>query len=325
MRQFLTTLVVVWLAASIAAYFYSQQQRIPHWILLAVLPAFLIEIAFYLVPGFAAVRKAFDHLGSKGVRAALLALSALLPYLIASLGTATFALSSFLILLSVVLVASFWYALIRPGILADLLFLALMAVVYLSKVFDHIYGRPFPHVALAILGQLMWIRLGLLAVLSLRTLEDVHFGFLPSPREWRVGVQFYLGFLPVGMALGYWVRFARFHPQHLEWWKFALLLLGTFLAFLWVVGLAEEFFFRAFLQQLLARQAHSDVLGLALASFLFGLAHLSFGLFPNWRFALLGGVAGLFYGLAFLKARSVRASMVTHALVVTTWRMLFAG
>ena len=325
MRQFLTTLVVIWTAASLAAYFYSQQQHIPAPILIAVLPAFLVEIAFYLVPGFASVREAFDRLGSKPLRAALLALSALVPYLIVSLGTATFTFSSFLILLSVVLAASFWYAVIPHGIAADLLFLALMAAVYLSKVFDHIYGRPFPHVVLAILGQLMWIRLGLLAVLSLRTIEGAGFGFIPAPHEWRIGAQLYLCFLPVGAALGYLVRFARFHPQHLAWWKFTLLLTGTFLAFLWVVGLAEEFFFRAFLQQLLARKAHSEMLGLALASFLFGLAHLSFGFFPNWRFAMLGGVAGLFYGIAFLKARSVRASMVTHALVVTTWRMLFAG
>ena len=325
MRQFLTTLVVIWTAASIAAYFYSQEQHIPQWLLVAVLPAFLIEIAFYLVPGFAAVRKAFDGLGPKILRAALLAASALVPYLIASLGTATFAFSSFLLLLGVALAASFWYALLRPGIAADLLFLALMAAVYLSKIFDHIYGRPFLHVALAVLGQLMWIRVGLLAVLSLRAIEDARFGFLPSPHEWRLGIQWYLGFLPVGIALGYLVRFARFHPPHLEGWKFVLLLIGTFLGFLWVVGLAEEFFFRAFLQQLLARQTHSDRIGLVLASCLFGLAHLSFGRFPNWRFALLGGAAGLFYGLAFLKARSVRASMVTHALVVTTWRMLFAG
>jgi membrane protease YdiL (CAAX protease family) len=43
--------------------------------------------------------------------------------------------------------------------------------------------------------------------------------------------------------------------------------------------------------------------------------------FPNWRFALLAAVAGVFYELAFRRARSIRASMVTHALVVTTWRV----
>ena len=111
---------------------------------IAVLPAFLVEIAFYLVPGFAAVRKAFDQLGSKSLRAVLLALSALLPYLIASLGTATFALSSFLMLLSVVLVASFWYALIRAGIVADLLFLALMAGGLFKQGFRSYLRQPVP-------------------------------------------------------------------------------------------------------------------------------------------------------------------------------------
>ncbi len=82
MRQFLTTLVVLWTAASIAAYIYSQQQNIPSWIVLAVTPAFLVEIAFYLAPGFAAVRKAFDQAGSKPLRASLLAVSAVIPYLI---------------------------------------------------------------------------------------------------------------------------------------------------------------------------------------------------------------------------------------------------
>jgi membrane protease YdiL (CAAX protease family) len=59
------------------------------------------------------------------------------------------------------------------------------------------------------------------------------------------------------------------------------------------------------------------------ASIAFGAVHLWFRAFPNWRFALLAAVAGVFYGLAFRRARSIRASMVTHALVVTTWRVFF--
>jgi membrane protease YdiL (CAAX protease family) len=200
-----------------------------------------------------------------------------------------------------------------------------MAGVYLAKPFDAIYGRPAPHVALSILGQLMWIRLGLMAVLSLRSLDDARFGFVPSAKEWRVGVQHYLYFLPVGAALGYWERIARFHPQQLVWWKFAGVLVATFAGILWVVALAEEFFFRAFLQQALGKQLHSETAGLLTASVLFGLAHLPFRKFPNWRIAILAGVLGLFCGLALIKARSVKASMVTHALVVTTWRMFFSA
>src|SRR5580692_4327719 len=90
MRQFLTTLSIVWVAACIAAYVYSQQQHISSTVALAVVPAFLIELAFYLAPGFAAVRKSFEALGSKPLRAALLALSGVVPYLIEALSMRTF-------------------------------------------------------------------------------------------------------------------------------------------------------------------------------------------------------------------------------------------
>ena len=325
MRQFLTTLVVVWTAACIAAYFYSQQQNIPSWIVLAVLPAFLVEFAFYLAPGFAATRQAFERLGSKPVRAAALSVSAVIPYVILSFATGTFEIGSFLLLLAVAVVASFWYAVLPRVIAADLLFLGLMAAVYLSKLFDQAYVRPAPHVALGILGKLMWIRVGLMAVLWLRSLENSGFGFLPSSKDWRVGAQTYLLFLPVGVLAGYLLGFARFQTPALEWWKTLLLAAGSFFAFLWVVALAEEFFFRAFLQSLLARSVRSEMTGLLLASAIFGLAHLAFRAFPNWRMAILGGIAGVFYGWAFLRAKSVRASMVTHALVVTTWRVFFTG
>jgi membrane protease YdiL (CAAX protease family) len=326
MRQFLTTLVVVWTVASIATFVYSQQQNIPSAIAIAVLPAFLMEAIFYLMPGFAEVRKAFDRLGGKPLRAALLAASGVIPYLVEAPRTGTFRLSSFVALLAVVVVTAFWYARMRPGVVSDLLFLALIAAAYLPtfKFFEQIYGQLAPHVPLAILGRLMWIRLGIMAVFSLRGIPDPRFGFIPSRSEWRIGFLYYLFFLPVGGAIAYFLRFARFHTPALEWWKLALLAPAMFLAFLWVVALFEEFFFRAFLQRVLAGALKSDIAGLAVASVIFGLAHLPFRVFPNWRFAILGGVSGVFYGLAFLKARSVRAGMVTHALVVTTWRLFFS-
>ena len=39
--------------------------------------------------------------------------------------------------------------------------------------------------------------------------------------------------------------------------------------------------------------------------------------------ALIAGIAGCFYGRAFQRAGSIRAGMVTHALVVTVWRTVF--
>src|SRR5579872_1600085 len=216
MRQFLTTLVVLWTAASIAAYIYTQQQGIPSGIALAVTPAFLIEFVFYLAPGFEAVRAAFDRLGGKSLRAALLALSAVIPYAIEAPFTGTFTWNFFFALLAVALVASFWYVGMDASWLYDIAFLAFMGGVYLSRSFDRGYGHPAPHVALGILGQLMWIRLGLMAVLSLRGMGEIRFGFMPLAHEWRVGVQFYLLFLPVAAALAYLLKIFHYQPHPLE-------------------------------------------------------------------------------------------------------------
>jgi hypothetical protein len=325
MRQFLTTLSLVWIAACIAAYVYSQQQHISTAVALAVVPAFLVELGFYLVPGFASVRKSFDGLGSRALRAALLTASAMIPYLLEAALTRTFRLTAFAELLGFVFVAAFWYVWARRNIVVDCLFLAFMAAVYLSKQFIHIYRQPAPHVALAILGQLMWIRLGLMAVLSLRSLDDERFSFLPSTEEWRIGAQHFLYFLPIGAGLAYVVGLGEFHPRPLPWWEFGAILALTLMGMLWVVSLAEEFFFRAFLQRIIANGTHSQAVGLFTAAVLFGLVHLPLRSFPNWRLAIVAGALGVFCGLSLLRAGSVRASMVTHALVATTWRMFFSG
>jgi membrane protease YdiL (CAAX protease family) len=326
MRQYLTTVLVVWTAACIAAYSYSKQQNIPASIAYAVVPAFLAELAFYLAAGFDDARKLFELAGSKALRALLLTTTALLPYLLLSLAMHTFALRSFLLLALATAIASFWYARAQRGALSDLLFMTVMALVYMSKLFAQVYGRPAAHVpSLDILGKLMWIRVGLMAVLSIRGMKDARVGFFPSSAEWRIGVEHYLYFLPVGGLAAFLLRAVRFQPMPVLWWKFPFAVVGIFLGILWVVALAEEFFFRGFLQQLIAQSARNEALGVLAASMVFGLVHLPFRGFPNWKWVMLTFVLGLFCGLAFTRANSIRASMVTHALVVTTWRVLFAG
>ncbi|MEJ7605806.1 MAG: CPBP family intramembrane glutamic endopeptidase [Bryobacteraceae bacterium] len=80
-------------------------------------------------------------------------------------------------------------------------------------------------------------------------------------------------------------------------------------------------FFRGILQQMLGRVFRSDSAGLVVASLIFGASHLMYNDFPNWKFAILATAAGFVYGKTFQQAGSVRAAMVTHALVNTTWRV----
>ncbi len=323
MRQFLIALALVWTGACIAAFVYSQQQNIPARLGLILIPAFLIEIGLYLVPGFPEVRKRFDRIASTKIRASLLTLTAILPYLVVTVRLGSFRFTSLFLLLALAAVVAFWYVWLRPNTLVDLIFLGFFAAIFVSKIFAGIYPRPTPHLPLDILGRLMWIRLGLMSVLSIRRMENIRFGFTPNSGEWRIGIQQFLLFIPAGVTLAYFLRVATFRPINMVWWKFPIYVVITFFAILWVVALAEEFFFRGFLQQLLTRGLHSQVAALLVTSVLFGLVHLPFRHFPNWRFAIVAALAGVFYGLAYIRAHSVRACMVTHALVVTTWRVFF--
>lgn len=292
--------------------------------MIAVLPAFLVEEAFFLVLGIEEVRTRVEKRLPGARMAWALVAAAAAPYLECAIALGRFRWTSLGLLVLLAAVASFWFVRLPRSAAVDVLFLIVLALVVLAKLFGHIYPAPHPKVPLEILGQLMWVRTGAFALLSLRKVQGVGFGFVPRWKDWGIGCVFYLLFLPVGGALAAWLGFARPHLPALAWWKVSLVTAGTFAGFLWVVALSEEFVFRGLLQQWIGKWLHSDAAGLVGASLLFGSVHLPFRAFPNWRFALLAFVAALFFGMAFRKAASIRASMVTHALVATTWRIFFS-
>jgi membrane protease YdiL (CAAX protease family) len=99
---------------------------------------------------------------------------------------------------------------------------------------------------------------------------------------------------------------------------------ATFFGILWVTALSEEFIFRGLLQQWLGAWTRSSVAALGIASLLFGASHLGTShIFPNWRFAIVATVFGLFCGLCWRRTRSVQASMLTHAIGATLYRVFF--
>jgi len=288
---------------------------------MAVLPAFLAEAALYILPGFQGVRDALSSLPRFRL-AILLTVAGIIPYTLATVPLGEFGFVSLLEVAGIAAVIAFWHVVLKPNIATDLLFLAVIAALFLSHAFRLLYPAPSHALPLEILGRLMLVHTAMIAVLCFRKL-DVGFGFVPQRRDWMVGIVLTLCFVPVGAALGYFLHAARWHPVVALSWKLPLLVAGRFLGVLWVVALAEEFFVRGFLQQILARSLRSEAAGLVIASVAFGALHLPFGTFPNWRFAILAAVAGLFYGFAFIRTRGIRAPMVVHALVVTAWQLFF--
>lgn len=314
-------------AAAIAAAWLAVPRSIPLHIRVPFLLAACVELAFYLAPGWRSFRESLIHRFTGWRLAVPLWISTLLPFAIYWAATGSGSVKGAFMLVALTGSASCWYAVFQAregfaGALVDLGFLALMAAVMLGGVFAWIYPDAAPRLQAEFLGRVMWIRLGVSAALLLRRMDGTGFGFWPSAREWRVGILVFLTLMPVLLMLGWALDFFTLRELTRPAWQMALIAGGSFLGFLWVVSLSEEFFLRGLLQQWASAWSGSARWGLCIATLVSGAVHLPFGgQFPNWKFAFLAGVAHLGYGLAFQRGRGVRAAMVTHALVVTVWRV----
>jgi len=249
---------------------------------------------------------------------------AVAPYTLAALAMRSFSWHSLLAIAALAFVAAFWYVVLPHRTVVDILFLIFIAGVWLSRAIPPLYPTTSTALPVGLLGQLMWFRTGLFAILSVRRMKNIGFGFWPAAREWKIGALYFAALAPVVAPLGWWIHFARPHLHYAGWQRTTLIGLATLFGVLWVVALGEEFFFRGLLQQWMTAWLRNDWAGLLVASMLFGSVHLWYRPFPNWRIAALAAVAGVFYGMAYRQARSIRASMVTHALTVTAWRLFFS-
>ena len=153
----------------------------------------------------------------------------------------------------------------------------------------------------------------------LRNLEGVGYRLL-----WRRGdlfdgsvnvVAFALLAIPLGLALNF------LHPHSndtVSLGGFLFQFVGLYLT----VAIPEEMLFRGVLQNLLVRTIHRGphgLYGLLIASVVFGAAHLHHAPVPNWRYAILATLAGIFYGNVYRARQRLCASALTHALVDTIW------
>jgi membrane protease YdiL (CAAX protease family) len=290
----------------------------------AVLPAFLFEAFFYLGSVFEETRIWFSQFRAKRLQAAVLWLSAVVPYLILSLGAGTFQRNAFYLVVMLTGVLAFWHAVLPRRVAFDVGFLLVAAAPFVTRVFNRIYISPDPHQLQAdVLGRVMWLRLGIAALLILREWDPGPLGLWPTNREWRLGfLYFAAAILPIAL-LSLALHDSHFEPQHGPWWRIAGLGIGTLFGILWVVALAEELFFRGVIAQAIGKAWHSQWAGIIAAAVLYGCAHLWLHEFPNWRRAVVVVPLGIACGLLYFRTGSVRAPMVTHALVVVTQRLLF--
>jgi len=123
--------------------------------------------------------------------------------------------------------------------------------------------------------------------------------------------------IPVGLYVG----FLKFNPNLNT--KFIICTTFEYILF---VGLTEELVFRGILQNLLEKSLKTPY-AIIITSGLFAIiySHITGGSgFPNWTYVSFAFVAGLAYGTAYVKSRSIWVPIIIHGLVDTIWRVILS-
>jgi membrane protease YdiL (CAAX protease family) len=192
-----------------------------------------------------------------------------------------------------------------------------LAIVGLPVEFGWI-GGSFPHPGLSALPKFLLVDSALYAFLVVRRLEGVGYDFRARARDLAIGLRECSYFAPIAIALGIGVGFLAPHGAMTSMSSASVALLITF----FFVAIPEEVFFRGLLQNLLEPRIGYPS-SLFVAAVIFGLSHFNKPLPFNWRYVLLGTIAGIFYGRAWHDRRRLLSSATTHTLVDVIWSLWF--
>ncbi len=195
-----------------------------------------------------------------------------------------------------------------------------VALVWLPVEFRWMYRLfPYPPPLTHTLTILMALSTGVAAFVLLRRLEGVGYEIIWGPSfGWIVVLNIVLCGV-IAAPLGIKIGFLTYAPSLERLHSLPVSALGILLFTAW----PEEFLFRGLLQNLFSRSFRSQWAGLICASLVFGLSHILHAPFPNWKYALLGTIAGFFYGRAWMKSGSLLPSTLVHAFVDISWHVLF--
>ncbi len=189
--------------------------------------------------------------------------------------------------------------------------------------FDHRWYKsfwpekfPFSYEFCSLLAVLLVIYLFLIVVKQ----DGVGYRLVPQHKDF-----FYIGTLtivvfaiiiPIGVLTGFLV----FKEQI----KFDSYYLFAFIGIFLSVALVEEIIFRGIIQNLLEKLLKNEYIALVIASILFGLTHWN-NADPGFaiHYIALASMAGVLYGLAYRKTKSLFPAIFLHALVDTIWLALF--
>jgi membrane protease YdiL (CAAX protease family) len=281
--------------------------------------AFFLAIQLLLAAGNFGERFARRTGPQRGV---LIAFTPFFAYLIYLSGTGNFTWSRAGIALAytlapVLIVISAGAA--KPGAWPD--YVAMIAIFLPLKLrwLERLWIYPGPRFGY-ILMMLLAISVALATFLFVRQFDGVGYNIVWG-RDAALAVLLHFGLLVVILIpLGTALHFVKFDPSQANWRSLPFDAISIFLLTAW----PEELLFRGLLQNSFSRTFSSENGGWFAASVVFGLAHITNnGVFPNWRYAILATIAGIFYGRTWRKTNSFFTSAIAHALVDTIWHLTF--
>jgi membrane protease YdiL (CAAX protease family) len=248
----------------------------------------------------------------------------LIPYLVYAFGTGSFSFLGAGKLLAYIVVPTLLLLpdrLHRPPHLGwrDVVAMVALGLPVAANWLRGIWTWPFD---LYIFRPLFCVCVGMYAFAVVRNLEGVGYRLLWRKQDVVDGFANFLAFSLFGIPLGMALRFIHPHFSSASFGQLPLQFFGMYLT----IAIPEELLFRGILQNLLCRSIRrgpTGVYGLLIAAVVFGASHLQHAPVPNWRYAILATLAGVFYGYTFRNRQRISASALTHALVDTTWHFWF--
>ncbi len=197
---------------------------------------------------------------------------------------------------------------------------------------------PFRHGVMGF-GSLLAMPVALYTFLAVRRVSGMGFRLDLRGSDLQWAVIYFLAFMPFALAIGLPTGFIA-PSEHAPNVARAI---GTLVAIFLFTGIPEEVLFRGLILNLLAQRLQErsrwKPVSLVVSSVIFGWAHVNNHVPPlaqwdlgplgsltvPWVYVLLATIAGVFYGLAYLKTGRVTAAALTHALVDAVWSLAFGG
>jgi CAAX protease family protein len=324
-KKVILALIILIMLALASAGVVELQAHFEFWKLAALFVCLALTLGVFVGLNTSAFAKTLRQMAvSCRWLAAALPFSMVIPYLVLALATGTFTMFGLAKLLAYIAAPTLLLLPDRmhhsPGIgWRDVAAMACLAVPVAAGWLVGIWKWPEE---LYVFRPFFCVCIGGYGFIVLRNLEGVGYRLLWRKADILDGSANFIAFSLLGIPLGLALQFIHPHGNDISAGTFLMQFVGIYLT----IAIPEEFLFRGVLQNLLVHSLKSsrrNLYGIVIASVIFGLSHLHHAPVPNWRYALMATMAGLFYGNAFRTRQRISAGAWTHALVDTIWHFWF--